>query len=392
MQRRLPHSASSAKESTVQHETPTSSVELARTLVRFPSLNPPGEEKQCAEYVGAMLEGAGLEVEPHEFAAARPSMVVRLRGTADLKPLVFTGHLDVVPLGEKPWSAPPFAGEITDGKLFGRGSSDMKSGVAAFVLAAIGQAKRKRPRRGITLVITAGEETGCEGAFHLARLGVLGPAELLIVAEPSSNLPIIAHKGSVRLRIAAKGRTAHSSMPELGDNAIYKVAEWIRRIEALRFDKHSHPLLGQTTASVTTVFGGQNINSVPDSAGFTVDFRTVPSHDHRELVAEIQRLCGGEASVDVITDFKGFATAPEDGAIEPLMNILADRIGHRPEPTGAPYFTDASALVPAFDNVATVVIGPGEAAQCHQTDEFCYVHRIEEAFEIYTALIRRMCE
>ena len=376
----------------MQDETPANCIELARTLVRFPSLNPPGEERECAEYLATLLERAGLEVELHEFAAGRPSMVTRLRGTSDLKPLVFTGHLDVVPLGEKPWSAPPFAAEIRDGKLFGRGSSDMKSGVAAFVMAAIAQAKRKTPRRGITLAITAGEETGCEGAFHLAKLGVLGPAELLILAEPTSNLPIIAHKGSVRLRIAAKGRTAHSSMPELGDNAIYKVVEWIRRIEALSFDDHSRPLLGHTTASVTTVFGGQNINSVPDSAGFTVDFRTVPSHDHGELVAEIKQLCGGEASIEVITDFKGFATAPDDSAIEPLMNILADRTGHRPEPTGAPYFTDASALVPGFDNVATVVIGPGEAAQCHQTDEFCYVHRIDEAFEIYTALIRRICE
>ena len=373
-------------------EIPVNCVDLARQLVRFPSLNPPGEEKECADYLAGLLERAGLEVELHEFAAGRPSIVARLRGKSELKPVVFTGHLDVVPVGEKPWSAPPFAAEIRDGKLLGRGSSDMKSGVAAFVAAVSAQAKRRTPRRGITLVITAGEETGCQGAFHLANAGVLGPAELLIVAEPSSNLPIIAHKGSIRLRIAAKGRTAHSSMPELGDNAIYKAAEWIRRIEALTFENHSHPLLGHTTVSVTTVFGGQNINSVPDRAGFTVDFRTVPAQDHGELVGKIQRLCDGEASVEVITDFNGFATAPDDGAIEPLMNILAERIGSRPDPTGAPYFTDASALVPGFGNVATVVIGPGEAAQCHQTDEFCYVHRIDQACEIYTALIRRMCE
>lgn len=380
------------KERLVQDDTTISSIELARTLVRFPSLNPPGEERACAEYLANLLGQAGLEVDLHEFAPGRPSMVARLRGTSDLKPLAFTGHIDVVPLGEKPWSAPPFAAEIRDGKLIGRGSSDMKAGVAAFVVATIAQAKRGKPRRGITLVITAGEETGCEGAFHLARTGALGLAELLIVAEPSSNLPIIAHKGSVRLRIAAKGRTAHSSMPELGDNAIYKVAEWIRRIEALKFDDHSHPLLGRTTASVTTVFGGQNINSVPDSAGFTIDFRTVPSHDHGELVGEIQRLCGREASIEVLTDFRGFSTAADDNAIDPLMSILENRLGERPTPAGAPYFTDASALVPGFDNVPTVVIGPGEAAQCHQTDEFCYVQRIDEAFEIYTALIRAMCE
>lgn len=373
------------------YETTSDSVRLARKLVQFPSLNPPGEEKACADFLAHLLTQGGLKVELHEFAAGRPSVVARLHGTDDLKPLAFTGHIDVVPLGHKPWSSPPFAAEICDGKLIGRGSSDMKAGVAAFVVATMAQAKWKKPARGITLVIAAGEETGCEGAFHLARVGALGRAELLIVAEPSSNLPIIAHKGSVRLRIAAKGKSAHSSMPELGENAIYKVTEWIRRIEDLKFDDRSHPLLGSTTASVTTVSGGQNINSVPDSANFTVDFRTVPAHEHGELVAEIQRLCGEEARIEVVTDFRGFATSPDHSAIKPLMDILEGRLGNRPNPLGAPYFTDASALVPGFDNVATVVIGPGEAAQCHQTDEFCYVHQIDEAFEIYTALIRRMC-
>jgi succinyl-diaminopimelate desuccinylase len=368
------------------------SVDLARKLIQFRSLNPPGEEKACIEFLADLLAKAGLEVETHAFAPGRPSIVARSRGTGSGDPLAFTGHVDVVPLGEKPWTVEPFAGEIRDGKLFGRGASDMKAGVAAFVAATIAETEGKPPlKRGITLVITAGEETGCEGAFHLARKGVLGPAELLIVAEPSSNLPIIAHKGSVRLRITAKGRTAHSSMPELGENAIYKVAEWIRRINMHRFPVEPHPLLGSTTSSVTTVFGGQNINSVPDSAGFTVDFRTIPAHEHAMLVADVQRLCGDEATIEVVTDFKGFATDPDNRSIQPLMAILESRLGERPQPTGAPYFTDASALVPGFNNVATVVIGPGEAAQCHQTDEFCHVQQIEDAFSIYRSLIRHLC-
>jgi succinyl-diaminopimelate desuccinylase len=368
-------------------------VDLAKRLIQFPSLNPPGEEKACSDFLASTLKNAGLEVETYEFAPGRPSIVARKRGATDAKPLTFTGHIDVVPLGEKSWTADPFAGEIRDGKLYGRGASDMKAGVAAFVAATIAQTENDAPlKRGITLVITAGEETGCEGAFHLARNGLLGPSELLIVAEPSSNLPIIAHKGSVRLRITAKGKTAHSSMPELGDNAIYKIAEWIRRIEMHKFAVPAHPLLGGTTASVTTIYGGQNINSVPDSAGFTVDFRTIPSHEHRQLIADVQGLCGNGATIEVVTDFKGFATEPDDRNIQPLMDLLEARLGRRPTPTGAPYFTDASALVPGFDNVATVVIGPGEAAQCHQTDEFCYVNQIEDAFNIYGSLIRTMCK
>lgn len=269
----------------------------------------------------------------------------------------------------------------------------MKAGVAAFVAATLAHAENGRKlKRGVTLVITAGEETGCQGAFHLSRLGVLGSSALLVVAEPSSNMPIIAHKGSLRLSVSSRGQTAHSSMPELGDNAIYKVVDWIQRLNAFQFRIPVHPLLGKTTASVTTIFGGKNINSVPDSAGFTVDFRTIPGHSHADLIDDVEKLWGPEAKIKIVTDFKGFATEPNDPAIKPLMDILAKRSGGRPIPTGAPYFTDASALVPGFDNVATVVIGPGEAAQCHQTDEFCFVDHIVEAFNIYGALIQAMCK
>jgi succinyl-diaminopimelate desuccinylase len=368
------------------------SVQLARELLRFPSVNPPGDEAACIGYLAGMLSSAGLSVETHEFAPGRPSIVARAAGVGPQAPLCFTGHVDVVPLGDVDWSVPPYAGEIIDGKLFGRGSSDMKTGVASFVAATLGAVERGRDfQRGITLVITSGEETGCEGAFHLGRIGALGASSLLVVAEPSSNQPIIAHKGSIRLRVTAKGKTAHSSMPEIGDNAIDKIADLICRLRAHRFKEEPDRLLGRTTATVTTVSGGMNINSVPDAASFTVDIRTIPHHRHQDVLAEIRDLFGADVDIKVVTDFAGFATDAEDPALAPLVKILAGKYGAAPTFRGAPYFTDASALVPAFGHVATVVIGPGEAEQCHQTDEYCFVHRIEEATEIYRELIDAMC-
>ena len=120
------------------------SVQLAQKLIRFPSLNPPGDEADCIAYLADMLAAAGLSIEIHEFAPRRPSIVARAAGTGAEPPLCFTGHVDVVPLGERNWTAPPFAGEIIDGKLFGRGSSDMKGGVAAFVTATLRQVARDR--------------------------------------------------------------------------------------------------------------------------------------------------------------------------------------------------------------------------------------------------------
>lgn len=365
-------------------------VALAQDLIRFPSVNPPGEEKACIEHLADLLRAGGFAVGLFDFAPGRPSLLARLPGREDGKPLAFTGHVDVVPLGAAPWSVLPFAGEIRDGKLWGRGSSDMKAGVAAFVAAALNALREGQPRRGLTLIITAGEETGCEGAFHMGRLGVLGEAELLVVAEPTSNAPIVAHKGSLRIRVSAKGRTAHSSMPELGDNAVLKAIGWAQRLHSHDFRTRPHALLGNMTAAVTTFSGGENGNSVPDSAGFTVDFRTLPGQKSDELLHEVRSLLGAEAAIETITDFGGFSTDGEP-AVELLFDVLAERLGRRLPAGGAPYYTDASALVPALNHPPTVVIGPGEAAQCHRTDEFCFVDRIHEAHGIYVELIRRLC-
>lgn len=369
---------------------PSPAVELARDLVRLPSMNPPGDETGPIGLLAGLLGGAGLSCEVHAFAPNRPSLVARLRGRSDAPPLAFTGHVDVVPLGAQPWSRDPFAGEISDGNLHGRGSADMKAGIAAFVDAVL--AVRDRPlSRGITLVITAGEETGCEGAYHLARLGVLGKASLLVVAEPSSNEMILAHKGSLRLGVVAPGRTAHSSMPELGDNAIYTAAEWIGRLKDFTFSAPPHPLLGRSSIAVTTMRAGLNINSIPDKARFTIDFRTVPAEAHETLLAAVRAETGPAAEIETIVDVPGFSSAPGDTAIAPVIAAYERAFGKPPVPMGAPYFTDASALTPAFGNVATVVIGPGDMGQAHQTDEFCRVDRIDEARAIYADIIEATC-
>src|SRR6516165_4655085 len=116
--------------------TPKNVVELTRELVRINSMNPPGRERECAYFVGRILQESGLLVTYHEFADGRTSLIARLSGTGSKSPLCFAGHIDTVPLGANPWSKDPFAGEISDGKLYGRGSCDMKAGVAAYVWIA----------------------------------------------------------------------------------------------------------------------------------------------------------------------------------------------------------------------------------------------------------------
>ena len=364
-----------------------SALELTRALVRFDTINPPGNERPCAEHLGRILEDAGFAVSYHEFAETRTSLVARIGGGDDAKPLCFTGHIDTVPLGAAPWSVDPFAADIADGKLYGRGASDMKSGVAAFVVATAGLARELETGPGVVLIITAGEETGCEGAYHLAGLGdVLGDAGAIVVAEPSSNFPFIGHKGALWLKAIASGVTAHGSMPELGVNAIYKAARTISQLEDFDFNVARHPVLGKPTLNVGTVHGGMNINSVPDTAEIGIDIRTLPGQDHGGVRTGLESYLGEDVKMETLVDVEAIWTDPDNTWMQEVFAIMAPLLGEEIEARTATYFTDAAALTPAYGGVPTVILGPGEAHMAHQTDEYCLVYRIDQAVEAYRQL------
>ncbi len=365
---------------------------LTRELLRFDTVNPPGQERACARHLGALLEAGGFTVAYHEFAEGRTSLVARLGGRADSAPLCFTGHVDTVPLGARAWTRDPFAGEIDGDRLYGRGSSDMKSGVAAFVVAALRLAPRLAFTPGLVLVVTAGEETACQGAGHLAGLdGALGRAGAIVVAEPTGNEPFVGHKGAVWLRARATGVTAHGSMPERGVNAIYKAARAVTKLEAFRFDVAPHAVLGAPTLNVGTIAGGLNVNSVPDAAVVDVDVRTIPEQKAAAVRDRLAEYLGDDVTLEIVAGADALWTDPADPWVQEVFDVVTRALGRRPAVAAAPYFTDASALTPAYDDAPTVVLGPGELALAHQTDEWCRVTRIEEAVEVFEQIARRWC-
>ena len=371
-----------------------SALEITRDIVRMDTRNPPGREVECAHYLGDLLSAAGIEVSYHEFAPERTSLVAVLRGEGGngKKPLCFGGHIDVVPLGAKEWSVDPFGAEIVDGKLFGRGTTDMKAGISSFVHAALKLAREER--RGtadMVMAICAGEETGCEGSYHLAEIGALGEAGAIVIAEPTSNYPILGHKGALWLKVETEGITAHGSMPEHGDNALYKAARSVTRLEEFDFNVMPHELLGRSTLNVGTMQGGLNLNSVPDHAEFTVDIRTLPQQDHAKILSGLEGYLGDENRIARIVDCGGVHTPQADPWMQEIYAVMEPILGEPIEPRGAPYFTDASALTPAYGGPPTVILGPGEMHMAHQTDEYCPVAHIEQAAEVYEILARRWC-
>jgi succinyl-diaminopimelate desuccinylase len=366
-------------------------LQLTRDLLAYNTINPPGGEDACARHLGRLAEGLGFRVAYDEFAPGRTSLVARIGGSSDRPAICFTGHIDTVPLGGARWQRDPFAGQIDAGRLYGRGSSDMKSGVAAFVAAAARLAPRLTSSAGVELVITAGEETGCEGARHLAATaGVLGRAGAIVVAEPTGNEPWVGHKGALWLQATTAGVTAHGSMPERGVNAVYKAARAVVMLERYEFGVAPHPVLGGPTLNVGTIAGGLNVNSVPDAASIGIDIRTIPGQDHGALAHHLGTHLGPDVALSFVMDTEGVWTEPENPWMREVFDVSAAHLGQRPAVRGAPYVTDASALVAAYGAPA-VILGPGEAALAHQTDEYCLVDRIGQAVEIYVELMRRWC-
>ncbi len=367
-------------------------VALTQELIRFNTINPPGNEDQICDYLQGILESVGYECRKVEFAPRRTSLVAKIGACTPSKPSIcFTGHVDVVPLGARPWKFEPFNGTIDDGKLYGRGSSDMKSGIAAFIVAGMQMAEEAKQGAGISMIITAGEETGCEGAFYVAAnqeiLEFLGPAGCLVVAEPTANEPLLGHKGAYWLKAKTEGITAHGSMPERGENAFYKLAKAALTLEQFTFDTPPHQLMGQGTLNIGTAKAGLNINSVPDAAEMTLDIRTVAGQSHSHIYGCLCKALGPTVQLDTIIDIEGVFTPANNPWMEQVFEHCYKINGVRPIEKTVSYFTDASALKSAIGNPPTVILGPGQPEMAHQTDEFCYVDKIHDATRLFAGLI-----
>lgn len=367
-------------------------VELTRRLVQENTINPPGQEDRCTALVAPLLRDAGFDVIEHAFAAGRTSVVARLGGSDGRAPLAFTGHVDTVPLGAKPWTRDPFAGEIDGDRLYGRGTSDMKAGVAAFVDACLRRRAQIAAGPGVVLYITASEETGCEGAIALAAdRSALGRAGALVVAEPTANYPWIGHKGALWLRVIAEGVTAHGSMPEKGVNAVMKAARAAVRLQDFDFNEKRHEVLGGPTLNVGRFHGGLNVNSVPDRAEIGLDLRTIPGQVHARVREAVAATLGDEVTVEAFMDIPPIWTAPDDPWIKRVFAIMQPLLGEAPVARGAPYFTDGAPLQHALGGVPTVILGPGEPHLAHQTDEYCLISRIDQAVTAYEQIIDDWC-
>lgn len=207
----------------------TATLELARQLLGFNTINPPGSEADCMRFFADWLDDSGFEVSLSSFGEGRCNLIASLPGAKSGKPLAFTGHLDTVPLGNARWQYDPFGSQMEDGRLYGRGSSDMKAAIAAFAVACVHQREAILAGRGAVLLITGGEETGCDGARALIASATLPEVGALIVGEPTANYPVIGHKGALWLRCETRGKPPTARCRIWGSMlSILRRMRWVR--------------------------------------------------------------------------------------------------------------------------------------------------------------------
>ncbi len=375
-------------------------IQFCQELVRWKSVNPPGDELPIAEYVASTLDRFGLQVELVSHELNRASVLARLKGVGTKPGLLYNGHLDTVPVGAQEWIHDPFSADLVDGRIWGRGTVDMKSGLAALIAAAKTLAETRMPLRGdFILAATAGEEIDSQGAIAISERTDLNPLQAVIIAEPTNNGIYIAEKGALWLELTTYGKTAHGSAPELGHNAVMMMWTLIGELEKLGIPYEKHPTLGGFTRSINTITGGMKTNVVPDRCVVTVDMRTVPGQDHLAILSSIEALISDlgrkvpnfRASAKITNHRVPVQTSPQEPVVKSFVEIVAEATGKTPLPGGVNYYTDGAVFVPAL-KVPMIICGPGDPKLAHQPNEHVEVSSLVQSARIFTLATLRLLQ
>jgi len=371
-------------------------VALTQALTRIDSRNPtlapgaPGEGPIAIAF-GDVLQSWGFHVELQESAPGRPNLVARI-GPPDSPALMFAGHLDTV--GVEGMSHSPFGGDITGDRLYGRGSADMKSGVAAMCCAALAAFEKAGSSAKNQIIVAAVTDEEYESLGMRALLDSGLKAECAILTEPTRLAICPAHRGFVWIEIEFTGRAAHGSRYDIGVDAIRHaglVLAELDELDATTLHKKTHPLLGRGSLHASTISGGIGLTTYPDRCTLAVERRTIPGETADGAIREVEdacnrvrarrpdlsvsvRLIGGQLPSDVSVD------AP----VVRMMERALNRAGMSPSVEGLSAWTDAALLNEA--GIAAICFGPGDIALAHAAEEYVPVGEIERATEVLTSV------
>ncbi len=382
-------------------ESPPQSVtELCQALVRIPSVNPDGDpgvvetgEAACAAYVDEFLRHCGAKVVLEEVLPGRPNVIGRFaphpgpHGKA--KPRILFGpHLDTVGVGGM--SIDPFGGEVREGRVWGRGACDTKGPMSA-MLWALHEMRAELADLPVEVHFAGfmSEESDQHGSRHFAKHHAADYA-FAMIAEPTEMKTVLKHKGCLWADIETFGVAVHGSRPELGENAIVKMAKLIKALDG-EFrpqleNAGEDPWLGRTTLSLGMIRGGTRPNITADRCELTVDIRYTPAVRDRggalELLRQFVKQCDATAVVEPRGPIQPCLDTAEDNPFVQKLVVCGAEL------TGAPWFCDAAFLSEA--GVPAIALGPGSIAQAHTKDEWIEVKELEKGAEFWVRWLRSL--
>jgi succinyl-diaminopimelate desuccinylase len=378
-----------------QREYIDETVALCAELVQAQSENPPGNEAEAASVLARYFDGLGAEIDLTDVVPGRPNLVVRFPGDGGAPGLAFSGHLDVVPVGPEEhgrWFQKPYGAEIYQGEIFGRGSADMKGGLAAAAVAisTLRRADVNLPG-DLWLLASVDEELEMLGIKKMVEDGILveGNVGAAIVCEPTNLRIAYACKGRTWANIRVRGKTAHASLRGAGVNAIEQAVKLARNLEGTVPRHELHELAGDSWWTVTEINGGVGPAIIPDRCDMTLDVRLVPGQTCADVWNQVREIIGDleaeepefSCELSVVEEREPWDTEPTNRVIAAMASGILNATGKEAELFAFPGTTDATYLVPA--GIPCAICGPGDISRAHRENEGVEISELGAAAHAY---------
>ena len=359
---------------------------LLQGLIQIKSVNPPGNENQIANFIKRFLLKNNIHSKLVPLEEGRSSVIAKIEGEEE-RNITLCGHIDTVRVKEEDWTKPIFQGLIENGKMYGRGASDMKGGIAA-LLYAVALLKRKGivPKKTVQLALTADEEWGYRGAKNLVSGGYFNLTDFLIIAEPSNLQISTGEKGELWIRAKFYGKSAHGSTPEVGINTIIPGSELVVNVTE-RYEKifEAETFWGKTSMNIGRFHGGVQVNIVPNYSEIDFDFRVISEED-KEKAMELVRKSGEKIAKKYKVEFKQEIFNYHPPIFTSLNNPYVEKFlqaSGMKEAIITKYCTDGATIIPK-KKIPFIIFGPGDIAQAHQNDEYI---ELESLYQVVDTLV-----
>lgn len=366
------------------------SIALLKEILAIPSVNGADNEGAVAEFIANYLKEKHIDAFVQQIDETHANIIAKLEGKSS-ETVVWNGHLDTVPYGNtEEWNTDPSIPVEKNGRIYARGASDMKSGLAAMVylLGEIGESGEK-PEQTILFLGTCDEEKSGLGAEKILEEIGLSSGSLLLIGEPTGCKLGVAQKGCIWAQLNISGKTSHGAYPEEGYNAVEYGMKIVCRIKKW-VTEYEHRVLGTATAQVTMIQGGIASNMTPDFAEILLDIRTVPGISAEDVEKKIKKICREEVEetngevkfeVRIKNARRAIEIAEEERWLKEFKAYLKQN-GAETEEIGINYFTDASILTKKESEIPVLLFGPGEPRLAHKPNEFVELEKYEKYIEI----------